>query len=131
MATGWWWWWWHWWPCFWGYRYRWEPSGRADSSGSGSDSRSCPCPWRYALAILQQSMVMAHLDVAVPGSGMLSSVACSFDAEDSGSSSAPVMVDDAPPLESDTNLLWSSLDLCGVCRGEWSKSSSGGRERRE
>ena len=53
----------------WGYRYRWGPSGRADSSGSGSDSRSCPCPWRYALAILQQPMVRTHLDVALPGSG--------------------------------------------------------------
>jgi hypothetical protein len=59
-ATGWW--WWHWWPCSWGYRYRWGPSGRADPG-----SRSCP--WRYALAILQQPMVRAHLDVAVPGSG--------------------------------------------------------------
>ena len=68
-ARGTWWWWWHWWPCFWGYRYRWGPSGRADSAGSGSDSRFCPCPWRYALAILQQPMVRAHLDVAVPGSG--------------------------------------------------------------
>ena len=32
------------------------------------DSRFCPCPWRYVLAILQQPMVRAHLDVAVPGS---------------------------------------------------------------
>ena len=56
--------WWHWWPCFWGYRYRWGPSGRTDPG-----SRSCRCPWRYALTILQQPMVRAHLDVAVPGSG--------------------------------------------------------------
>ena len=55
-------WWWYWWPCFWGYRYRWGPSGR-------SASGSCPCPWRYALAILQQPMVRAHLDVALPGIG--------------------------------------------------------------
>src|SRR6185437_15795924 len=45
-------------------RYRWGPSGRAEPG-----SRSFPCPWRYALAILQQPMVRAHLDVAVPGSG--------------------------------------------------------------
>src|SRR6185312_11726180 len=63
-ATGWW--WWHWWPCFWEHRYRWGPSGHADT---GSGARSCPCRWKYALAILQQPMVRAHLDVAVPGSG--------------------------------------------------------------
>ena len=57
---------WYWWPCFWGYRYWWGPSGRADS---GSGSRSCPCPWRYALAILQQPMVRTHLDATLPGSG--------------------------------------------------------------
>ena len=61
-----WWRWWHRWPCFWGYQYRWGPSGCGDT---GSGSRSCPCRWRYALAILQQPMVRAHLDVAVPGSG--------------------------------------------------------------
>jgi hypothetical protein len=66
------WWWYGWpcswgyryrWPCSWGYQYRWGPSGRVDPG-----SCSCPCPWRYALAILQQPMVRAHLDVAVLGS---------------------------------------------------------------
>ena len=59
-------WWWHRWPCLWEHRYRWGPSGRADT---GSGSHTCPCRWRYALAIFQQPMVRAHLDVAVPGSG--------------------------------------------------------------
>jgi len=59
-------WWWYWWPCFWRFWY-WCWCWWGSSRGGGvSGSRSCP--WRYALAIHQQPMVRAHLDVAVSGS---------------------------------------------------------------
>ena len=50
------WWFWYWW-------------GLSEHTSSGSGSCPYSCSWRCALAILQQPVVKAHLDVAVSGPG--------------------------------------------------------------